>query len=138
MWTYAQVSGLLEHVNAVMGIGYSGKGACKNLPSAQFRHNLGPIPCGLYTIGDPVDTNAHGPFVLPLTPHADNNMQGRAGFLIHGDSIAYPGEASQGCIILSRPTREKMAASEDRLLEVISGFGAKTVPDPPPAVKRQG
>ncbi len=102
------------------GIGYSGFGIRKNSAIATAAHNLGPIPCGLYHIEDPKDTDTHGPFVLPLAPSLENQMFGRSGFLIHGDSLAHPGEASEGCVILDRTIREKIAASGDRLLEVVA------------------
>ncbi len=120
MWVYVQKTGTLKHVDEVVGVGYSGASVCKNDPSAQTRHNLGPIPCGLYKIGNPENTTDHGPMVLPLQPNIDNQMFGRSGFLIHGDSIVRPGEASEGCIIMDREIREQIAASPDRLLEVIA------------------
>ena len=59
------------------------------------------------------------PFSLRLTPDPANDMCGRDGFLIHGDSIAHPGTASQGCIILNRLQREHIAASPVKLLRVV-------------------
>ena len=98
--------------------GYSGHGECKNEPAQQHVHNEGPIPRGRYQIGTPVNTDTHGPFVLPLAPDMNNTMHGRSGFLIHGDSKANPGTASQGCIILARSVRERIAESLDNELEV--------------------
>ena len=119
MWTYLQSTGELLHDDKHVAFGYSGApGAAKNNPSMQNVHNTGPIPRGIYEIGEPEDTQAHGPFVLPLTPHADNQMFGRAGFLIHGDSIQHPGTASQGCIILARLFRLRIAQSGDQHLLV--------------------
>src|SRR4051812_28785217 len=90
----------------VLGSGYSGAGTSKNRPEDQDQHNRGPIPQGLYLIGDPVNTVTHGPFVLPLTPDPGNEMFGRAGFLIHGDSVVHPGMASEGCVILPMSIRQ--------------------------------
>lgn len=118
-WIYSQRSGHLHHEGERFLGGYSGCGAGKNCPDFQDQHNVGPIPRGVYRIGDPYDTATHGPYVLPLTPDAANEMHGRAGFLIHGDSHARPGEASQGCIIQARAVREEIHASGDRMLEVI-------------------
>jgi len=121
MWTYHQATGeLLDRTNSTCGHGYSGNGECKNVSAAQFKHNQGPIPQGTYKIGEPFDTDMHGPFALPLKPGLDNVMHGRSGFLIHGDSILHPGNASDGCIVLDRAIREAIAASGDRLLEVIA------------------
>jgi hypothetical protein len=47
-------------------------------------------------------------------------MFGRTGFLIHGDSLQHPGRASNGCIILPRPIRDRIAASGDDQLTVVA------------------
>jgi hypothetical protein len=47
-----------------------------------------------------------------------NNMCGRDGFMIHGDSAKHPGEASDGCIIVDLPGRKAIAASGDHSLTV--------------------
>lgn len=103
-----------------VGVGYSGAGDGKNKPMMEKVHNVGPIPKGAYTIGAPHDTKTHGPYVLELTPHPQNTMYGRAGFLIHGDSVVDPGTASEGCIILSRPVRTSIWNSGDHALSVVS------------------
>ena len=119
MWTWEQATGRMLHDNERVAIGYSGAGECKNVPDAQDVHNAGPIPRGTYTIGEPSDTKTHGPYVLHLTPDASNNMCGRSGFLIHGDSVVAPGTASEGCIILGRLIRQKIWESGDTQLEVV-------------------
>ena len=103
-------------------MGYSGRQPDgKNQPNKQSEHNIGPIPVGSYRIGPPIDTMTHGPFVMPLSPDPDNQMFGRDGFLIHGDSVVHPGTASEGCIILARDVRQKVWASADHTIHVISG-----------------
>lgn len=120
MLTYQISTGVLTDWNGhVLGIGYSGQPQCKNDPSACDQKNMGPIPPGRYSIGAPVNTQTHGPYVLPLTPHPDNEMHGRNAFLIHGDSISKPGTASHGCIILARGAREAIRKSGDDELEVV-------------------
>lgn len=99
--------------------GYSGFGGGKNNPEMQNVRDVGPIPEGVYTIGPAFADPEKGPVVMALTPDVDNEMFGRAGFLIHGDSIEHPGEASQGCIILDKLSREQVAESTDRTLKVI-------------------
>lgn len=110
-----------------MGTGYSGfPPEGQNNPAAQSRPNIGPIPCGTYTVGPPecVDTpGPHGLFVLPLIPDPANDMCGRSGFLCHGDSLAHAGDASHGCIILPRAIREQLAASDDKRSIVIAQRG---------------
>lgn len=115
MWTWYQ-TGTMDGPSGQKFTGYSGLGPYKNSPSAQDLENLGPIPCGVYRIGDPYDSATHGPFVLPLTPDSANKMFGRAAFLIHGDSVHAPGTASKGCIVLPRANREAIYASKDRML----------------------
>lgn len=128
MWTYQQRSGeIFKADGELVASGYSGFGGGQNNPLAQFVANIGPIPCGVYTIGAPIDLagGPHGPFVLPLTPDATNDMHGRSGFLIHGDGLgAHAGSASHGCIILARSARETIAASGDRRLTVEPGDDA--------------
>lgn len=120
MWTYQQSTGMLKWFSSIVGYGYSGCGDGKNNPFKQDCHNVGPLPTGRYTIESPVDTDAHGPYVLRLDPDEGNEMHGRAGFLIHGDSVAHPGTASQGCIIMPRAVREQVWQSGDHRLEVVA------------------
>lgn len=125
-WLYGQADGKLIRNGQLAGVGYSGLGAGKNNPTMQSVKGVGPIPQGVYRIGDPFDSEEHGPFALPLAPDAANQMFGRAGFLIHGDSIEHPGAASEGCIILPRLVREAIAASGDRGLQVFPQMFAVT------------
>src|SRR5690348_2707614 len=122
MWIYEQKTGrLLNSTGDEVATGYSGFGEGKNNPSIQDHPDVGPIPVGIYTIGVPHDTTSHGPFVMSLTPAPANEMFGRSGFLMHGDSIQHPGSASHGCIIMPRPVRERVWNSGDHKLRVISG-----------------
>lgn len=122
MWIFTQDSGKLFWKGRFISIGYSGSGVGKNNPAMQNVHNVGPIPCGRYTIGPPHDTESHGPYVLPLFPHASNEMFGRDGFLIHGDSKTHPGVASQGCPILGRATRQYIWSSDDHDFLVVDSL----------------
>ena len=118
-WTYEQRTGWLSHDGEKVSRGYSGAKEGKNNPEMQDVANVGPIPEGKYEIGEPSDTKTHGPYVLHLTPDAANEMYGRSGFLIHGDSVVNPGTASEGCIIQPRAVREQVWNSGDRDLEVV-------------------
>ena len=118
MWTYSQSTGQLYQDGELVAVGYSGHGDGRNNSVMQERPNVGPIPRGRYLIGAPFDTTTHGPYVLRLTPDSGNQMFGRAGFLIHGDNQDH--DASQGCIILQRVFREKIATSGDEDLEVVT------------------
>lgn len=121
MWIYVQRTGELfdRDADQPTAVGYSGAGSAKNDPKAQEQPGRGPIPAGDYIIERPQDTEKHGPFALPLTPSANNQMFGRSAFMIHGDSIARPGTASQGCIVLDRKTRE-LIWSTSRILRVVA------------------
>jgi hypothetical protein len=105
-----------------IGVGYSGSQSRggKNDPSKQCVKDTGPIPRGRYTIGAPVV--GPSPYSLPLTPDPSNDMCGRSGFLIHGDSISHPGNASDGCIILTRPEREAIVKTGLKLLIIVDAI----------------
>jgi hypothetical protein len=125
-WTYAQQSGELEQDGRPVATGYSGANEGKNNPELENVRNVGPIPCGRWTItGPPLDTHDHGPCVLRLEPAAETQTHARAGFLIHGDSKANPGTASHGCIILPRSIREQVWESGDRELLVVPTIPSK-------------
>lgn len=122
MLQYEQATGKLrDSESVIIGQGYSGHGEGRNNPEMQYVSMTGPIPQGIYNILPPRDSVSHGPFVMPLAPAAGTDTKGRAGFLIHGDSIQHPGEASEGCIILPRAIREKIWREGDHTLKVISG-----------------
>ena len=123
MWVYEQKTGLLRRDNAIaiVGKGYSGFGEGKNNPAMESVPDVGPIPRGEYQVGVPHDTESHGPFVMSLTPMPANEMFGRAGFLMHGDSVHAPGTASKGCIIMPRAVREIVWNSGDHRLQVVEG-----------------
>lgn len=119
MWTYAQRTGHLFHEGAWKATGYSGHAEGRDNPELQDRHDVGPIPQGAWRIADLIpQTATHGPYVLRLVPHADTLTFGRSGFLAHGDSQSH--DASRGCIILDRVTRQLMWTSNDHELLVVA------------------
>lgn len=119
MWTYDQKTGDMSN-GEIRSKGYSGHPPHTNDPAAQKLHCVGPIPQGFYNMAQLIEgQTTHGPYVIRLEPATGNAMFERSGFLIHGDSIAAPGTASNGCIIMSRPMREIIWKSNDHLLEVI-------------------
>lgn len=97
---------------------YSGRPGFKNDSANECIKGKGPIPRGTYTIGDPFYHRKTKAWTMRLTPYIENQMCGRDGFMIHGDSSAHPGEASDGCIILKLPFRKIVAASSDKTLVV--------------------
>ena len=122
MWIYQQSTGeLTDPQGDTIGNGYSGNGSDLNSPAGQGDIGHGPIPQGKWTIGA-FETLPHlGEVVAPLTPVPGNTMDGRdGGFYIHGDNALENHSASDGCIVLSRPLRQAIAASPDKMLLVIA------------------
>lgn len=117
---YNQATGeLFDNEGRLIGKGYAGKGIGKNNPSMEDVKMIGPLPKGIYAIGEPYDSPHTGPFTLPLIPNPSNQMFGRSDFKIHGDNIENPGNASNGCIIFPRAIRMQINASSDKRLEVV-------------------
>lgn len=121
-FAYEQGTGRLLGDGIKVATGYSGAPAGLNDPSRQDEPDVGPIPCGTWTIGAPYFSQSHGPYVLPLTPQPGTQTFGRGGFLIHGDSLEHPGEASKGCIILPLAVRQQIWREGDHQIEVVEGL----------------
>ena len=123
MWTYEQKTGRMLHDGVLVWVGYSGHGEGKNNPDMQHIPNVGPIPVGRYRIiKPPFNHSLRGPHCLRLEPLPGNQMFGRNGFLIHGDSTKAPGTASHGCICKSPLSARKIISEhEDCELEVVRG-----------------
>ena len=96
-WTYQQSTGNLSHNGKHVATGYSGKGVGKNNPAKERVKFVGPIPRGTYSIGPAYHDPTRGPVVMRLTPTGGQDIFGRDGFLIHGDSSKHPGEARVAC-----------------------------------------
>jgi hypothetical protein len=119
MWKWDQSAGELSRVGKIVSRGYSGLGRGKNNPALQAAVGVGPIPAGRWKITERYDSANVGPYALKLEP-VGHDALGRSAFRIHGDSIANPGTASHGCIILPRAVRELIWTSGDRDLEVVT------------------
>ncbi len=118
-WSYQQGGGALSHDGELIANGYVGHGDGVNAPAVQDQPFVGPLPRGTYNIGPVLADGGHlGTFVLPLTPWPVNQMFGRAGFFIRGDTPARDRSASNGCIVLDRQWRQMIATSNDTLLIV--------------------
>ena len=121
MWIWDQSAGELTRDGELVSTGYSGNGRGKNNPSMQDAKNVGPIPAGMWNIAALQEVSPNvGPYALVLEPQTGTNTFGRTDFRIHGDSIADPGSASHGCIILPRKVREQIWRSGDRDLQVVT------------------
>ena len=117
-WVYSQRTGEISNNGIVIGRGYSGLGLGKNNPHMQNVGFTGPIPRGVYCIGRVYHSIGKGPITMKLIPIGHSAL-GRTLFRIHGDNQKMNFTASEGCIILSRPIREKIANSGDTRLEVV-------------------
>lgn len=104
--------------------GYAGRGDGKNNPDAEHRRGVGPLPVGQYEVRGPRTSARTGPFVFDLR-QTRGPTYGRSGFQIHGDSKRNPGNASSGCIILSRDARDAIARFDVRTLEVCASLSPK-------------
>lgn len=124
-WVYVQSTGeLLRPDRAVCGVGYAGRGEGRNNPAMQDVKNVGPLPCGLYRIGNPILRHPMlGPIAIPLIPAYESQMFGRSHFYVHGDNAA--GDASLGCIILDRNCRVAVGHAAGGWLSVIARPEAK-------------
>jgi hypothetical protein len=65
-----------------------------------------------------------------LTPDPANDMCGRGGFLIHGDSISHPGDASDWCISVTRSERGAIVKTGLKL-SIVVGAVSKRAEIPP-------
>ncbi|WP_312044275.1 tlde1 domain-containing protein [Erwinia sp.] len=119
-WVFQQSTGDLTRNGHLVAKGYAGKGPGKFNPNMEGTPNIGPLPKGKYSIiGHPFHHPHTGNYSIRLQPDPKNNMFGRAGFLIHGDSMKHPGMASNGCIVLPGPIRQLIWNSGDKSVEVV-------------------
>ena len=124
-WEYAQSTGKLTYVSDAtgkryeIGTGYSGKGEGLNNPLRAFRKNEGPIPQGDWKISEAFKHKSKGSVVMKLSSAASEQAYGRSEFLIHGDNDAMNKTASEGCIILDKSIRDRIAKSKDKNLKVV-------------------
>jgi RHS repeat-associated protein len=122
-WVYSQSTGRLSYVDAdgnstYVGSGYSGYGPGLNNPAMQNVQNIGPLPQGDYTIG-PQQDNGSLRQSMRLTPNPSNQMFNRWGFLIHGPHDHDNHDSSNGCPVLNKSIRDKIASSGDSCFKVV-------------------
>lgn len=125
MWIYKQSTGELQQTRAEKSWGdihrgYAGRDEGLNNPAMQHVKNKGPLPCGFYTIGEVIVTHPRlGVLVMELVPDDSNEMFGRGDFFLHGRKSPTDLTASLGCMIQDRRARLKVAASDDKRLQVV-------------------
>lgn len=98
---------------------YSGNGRSINRPQDETIVRVGPIPRGVWAIGNPVDHPRLGPNAIPLYPRGF--VHGRSEFFIHGDNFKANRSASSGCIIAPPDARKAIVASRAWFLIVHDG-----------------
>ncbi|EQC44170.1 RHS repeat-associated core domain-containing protein [Bacteriovorax sp. Seq25_V] len=129
-WIYVQSTGELYRVDesgaripGTTFFGYSGAPGYVNQSNAQNLRDLGPIPQGQYTIGSQRNnrTNRGTDLLnsLRLTPSANTDTFGRAGFIIHGSNNPNQQDASEGCPIFGPNARNTIGNSNDNILRVV-------------------
>lgn len=125
-WVYSQTDGKMYHDGELFATGYAGRYGGKNNHAMQNVPDIGPLPCGIYRIGDGYDHEGLGPLTMNLKQDVANEMFGRDFFRIHGDYLGDLAKmASKGCIVLNHGYRVAINAAAqqgDRQLEVVERF----------------
>lgn len=118
-WVYKQSTGELFKDGKLIETGYSGALTNKNNPDREQVRGMGPIPRGTWKIGS--SGTSKGPLTITLI-HISGSTYDRdmRTFRMHGDKrIGIAGFASEGCIIMSHPTRLLVSKDTGTLLEVV-------------------
>lgn len=123
MLKYVQATGNLykyskdvPHTWVKIGSGYSGHGEGVNCPEKELVQDVGPIPCGLWSLSFPYKDDHRGPICFRLTPMTYRGP--RSGFLLHADNSKGDRSASEGCIIMAHDVRQAVADSKEQYLLV--------------------
>ena len=129
MWCFESRTGKwFDPTGALVVKGYAGGNCGKNKeginnPDKQNVEKIGPLPEGMYSLGQLILESHLGAYAIQLIPDADNQMFGRKDFFCHGDTTP-SGNASEGCLILPRAIREALWKSTDRRVKVIADYSA--------------
>lgn len=117
MWEYLIAEGVLLLNGEVVGRGYSGAPGYVNNANAVAVKGKGPIPPGEWFFSR-APWSSKGPQVLSLMKGTETETYGRTAFMIHGDNKRMNRSASNGCIILPRSVRDRMASDSPGRLVV--------------------
>jgi len=118
---YVQATGEFYISGQYIETGYAGAPDYINNPEAQCLVNKGPLPRGRYKMTHEEYHPRFKKAAIRLTPQPGTDMCGRDGMLIHGGKKDGSLTASEGCIILTIKTREKIIEEVKRgndILEV--------------------
>jgi len=133
-WKFERAAGkIIAPQGHVTGMAYAGHGAARNNPAKEGEHGAmtngkitagGPLPAGTYTLTELVLMHLKtGPYSIRLKPddatraHILSLKRDPNSFLVHGNNAA--NDASEGCVITNRATREIMWQSQDHQLIVV-------------------
>lgn len=90
----------------IEGKAVSGRGKCKNNPDCFSIRNEGPLPEGIYSLGELGDTpNPHNPARVPIRRDPITEVYDRSNFQIH----PLGRRGSQGCIAILRPRYDRFS-----------------------------
>ena len=78
-----------------------------NNPAMQNVGFIGPLPQGVYSVGDWGEHGALGPNSAPLT-QVSGDTYGRNNFFCHGPGGHDPSQCSEGCIVVEAEYRQKV------------------------------
>lgn len=127
MWTYKVSTGeLFGPAGSLVSKGYSGHGKGRNNPKLQGVKGVGPLPLGMWRIGEMYDServgrNAIKLYAVDATPNDDtHDATGRGAFRVHGDNVRGDGSASNGCLIFPRPVRLQLAKHKGAILNCVA------------------
>ena len=120
--TYSQSDGTLTNYEVnVIANGWAGHGQAKNNPFMENERSLGPLPKGLYRVGEWQTHPRLGPLAAPLE-QIEGETFGRSDFWVHGPSRNPDkyGQESNGCIVISKPQREIVHNMNPDFIQVVA------------------
>jgi hypothetical protein len=109
---------------STIGTGYAGAPGAVNDPSKCGLTDVGPLPPGIWAMGQPENDPKTGVFSIPLWMLAGDPM-GRdcetpGNFRWHGDNAAKPPQSSsEGCLVSDHPSRLAGWSDPDHQLTVV-------------------
>jgi hypothetical protein len=125
VWIYNNKTGELSIDGENISEGYSGKNTGKikglNNPAMLNKNSIGPIPNGIYKIGDSGYNEHMGEYVRLEETNPNflkENDRTPGTFYVHGNKRSGGFDASAGCIILPKEIRDMMFKGET--IKVIS------------------
>ena len=128
---YDQVTGHISKDDGeVIATGWAGNGEGKNNPALQAERNVGPLPQGLYQVGEwEYEHNGLGHDVVALL-QVEGETFDRSGFFIHGPSVnlEHYGQESKGCIVVPRDGRLVVKSLNPDFVKVFASVVPEVAP----------